>query len=108
MLSQQGEDISTMNTIGNIVFDSINNITEDTISNENNIRAFYRNIDNILSQVNTEKTLRRLEESDDNEKDMIEEMLTKGRDSILQLNKYVSNTLVQGEGKIINGTHFNS
>ena len=108
MLSQQGEDISTMNTIGNIVFDSINNITEDTISNENNIRAFYRNIDNILSQVNTEKTLRRLEESDDNEKDMIEEMLTKGRDSILQLNKYVSNTLVQGEGKIINGKHFNS
>ena len=108
MLSRRGEDINTMNALGNIVFDSINNITEETISNENNIRAFYRNIDNILSQVNTEKTLRRLEESEDNEKDMIEEMLTKGRDSILQLNKYLSSTLVQGEGKIINGKHFNS
>lgn len=109
MISGKGNEINSLDKLGNIIFDSVKDIKLSSLSTQNIkcIRAFYRNIDSIIEQVNTQKTLRLLQE-DDNAKEIVGKILEQGRDSIQLLNKYMSNNLVQGEGKIINGKHFHS
>ena len=109
MVSGKGDDVNSLNTLGGIIYDSVKEINLSSLSTESikNIRAFYRNIDSIIEQVNSQKTLRQLQE-DNNAKEIVNNILEQGRESIQLLNKYMSNSLVQGEGKIINGKHFHS